>query len=118
VPAFLTDDWIAALAEAGAAIVVPDGVALSLCQVVDEVRWTVRVARGRVSVDRDADADLTLTTDRATAAAITRGELAAQDAVAAGRLRIEGDMAKLLASAPALAVTEAAYAALRSTTTY
>jgi putative sterol carrier protein len=117
-PAFLTDDWIAALAEAGAAIVVPDDVSLSLCQVVDDVRWTVRLGGGRVAVDRDPSADLTLTTDGATAAAIARGELAAQDAVAAGRLRFEGDVTKLLASAPALAVTETAYATLRSPTTY
>ena len=117
-PAFLTDDWIAALAEAGAAIVVPDEVSLSLRQVVDDVSWTVRVADGRVTVDRDPTADLTLTTDRDTAAAVVRGDLAAPDAVASGRLRFHGDVTALLAAAGALARLDQAFATVRATTTY
>jgi hypothetical protein len=49
-----------------------------------------------------------------------RGELAAQDAFATARLRIGGDLSKLLAAAAAdgLAGLDAAYAGVRADTTY
>ena len=85
---------------------------------VEDVSWTVRVGGGTVVVDQRSDADVTLTTDRETAAALARGELAAQDAVAAGRLRVSGDVTRLVGSSAALAGLDSAYAALRATTTY
>lgn len=118
VPEFLSDEWVDALAATAASASVADGAELSVRQVVDDAAWTVRVAGGRVAVDRDATADVTLTTDRATAAALVRGELAAQDAFAAGRLRLGGDLTKLLAAADALGGLDAAYAQVRDTTTF
>jgi hypothetical protein len=47
-----------------------------------------------------------------------RGELAAQDAFATARLRIGGDLSKLLAAADGLAGLDAAYAGVRADTTY
>jgi predicted lipid carrier protein YhbT len=115
---FLSEEWVDLLAAAAAGAGVDATLTLAVRQVVDDVSWTVRVAGGRVSVDRDVDADLTLTTDRATAAALARGELATQDAFAAGRLRLGGDLSRLLTAADGLAGIEAAYAAVRATTTY
>ncbi|MCU1375645.1 MAG: hypothetical protein JWO68_2931 [Actinomycetia bacterium] len=117
-PVFLSDEWVDALAEAAATAEVDPTATLALRQVVDDVAWTVRVAGGRIRVDREAAADLTITTDRATAAALVRGELATQDAFAAGRLRIGGDLSKLLAAASGLAGLDAAYAGVRADTTY
>jgi predicted lipid carrier protein YhbT len=118
VPVFLSEEWVAALASAAATAEVAAGTTLSVRQVVDDVSWTVRVAAGRVSVDRGADADVTITTDRATAAALVLGDLATQDAFAGGRLRLGGDLAKLLAAADGLAGLDAAYAGVRADTTY
>lgn len=103
VPAFLSDEWVDALAARLATQAIDPELAVAVRQVVDDVAWTVRVAGGRVSVDRDPAADVTLTTDRATAEALVAGELAAQDALAAGRLRIGGDLTKLLGASQVLA---------------
>lgn len=117
-PDFLSDEWIDALAAAAETTRVDPAVELAVRQVVDEVSWTVRVAGGGVTVDRDEAADVTITTDRDTAAALVRGDLATQDAFAAGRLRLGGDLAKLLAAAGGLAGLDAAYAGVRADTTY
>lgn len=117
-PEFLSDEWVDALAAAAASASVAEDAELSVRQVVDDAAWTVRVAGGRIAVDRDATADVTLTTDRATAAALVRGELATQDAFAAGRLRLGGDLTKLLDAAGALGGLDAAYAQVRATTTF
>lgn len=117
-PEFLSDEWVDALASAAATATVSDDAELSVRQVVDDTAWTVRVAGGRIAVDRDPTADVTLTTDRDTAAALVRGELATQDAFAAGRLRLGGDLTKLLAATGALRGLDAAYAQVRDTTTF
>lgn len=118
VPQFLTDEWITALADAAAAAEADPSVTFSVRQVAGDTSWTVRVAGGRFSIDRDPVADVTLTTDIETAAALVRGELATQDAFATGRLRLGGDLQKLLAAAGALGGLDAAYAGVRATTTY
>ena len=56
--------------------------------------------------------------DRATAEALVRGRLGAQDALLVGRLRVHGDMAALLRAAPALSVLEDLFASVRADTTY
>lgn len=117
-PVFLSDEWVDALAAAAADAEIAPGADLALRQVVDDVSWTVRVRDGRVSIDRDPAADVTLTTDAETAAALVRGDLATQDAFAAGRLRLGGDLQKLLAAASALAGVDAVYAGVRAGTTY
>jgi hypothetical protein len=116
VPEFLSDAWVDALATAAADAAVDPSVELAVRQVVGDVAWTVRVRDGRVSIDRDEAADLTITTDRETAAALVRGDLATQDAFAAGRLRLGGDLQKLLAAAGGLAGLDAAYAGVRADT--
>ena len=118
VATFLSDEWIDALGEAAAGASVDPGITLSVRQVAGEAAWTVRVAGGRIAVDRDPAADVTLTTDPETAAALVRGELATQDAFAAGRLRLGGDLQKLLAATGALGGLDAAYAGVRASTTY
>lgn len=102
-PAFLSEAWIDALADRLAARSVDPALEVAVRQVVDDVSWTVRVTAGRVRLDRDPAADVTLTTDRATAEALVAGELAAQDALAAGRLRIGGDLTKLLGASQVIA---------------
>jgi hypothetical protein len=118
VPEFLSDEWVEALATAAAEATVDPSIELAIRQVVGDVGWTVRVRDGRIGVDRDEAADLTITTDRETAAALVRGDLATQDAFAAGRLRLGGDLQKLLAAAGGLAGLDAAYAGVRADTTY
>jgi putative sterol carrier protein len=92
--------------------------------VVDEgtepVRWALRVAGGRVAVEVGgvADPDVTLTTDRATATALARGELAVTDAFMAGRLRVAGDLRSLLRAGGALGAVDAAFASVREGTTW
>ena len=117
-PDFLSDEWVEALAAGAASATVDPTVELAVRQVVGDVSWTVRVADGRVHVDRDEAADVTITTDSDTAAALVRGELATQDAFAAGRLRLGGDLARLLAAADGLAGLDAAYAGVRADTTF
>lgn len=115
---FLSDEWIEALGTAAAIAEVAPSATLAVRQVVGDVSWTVRVAGGRIVVDRDPTADVTITTDPATASALVRGEVATQDAFAAGLLRLGGDLMKLLAGAGALAGLDAAYAGVRASTTY
>ena len=117
-PAFLSDEWIDALAEAAAHASTTPDVRLAIRQVVGEVSWTVSVRDGSVTVDREPRADLTLTTDAATAAALASGELATPDALAAGRLQLTGDLAALLAAADALGGLDAVYAGVRDSTTF
>ena len=67
----------------------------------------LRVAGGRPTVaiggvELLEDADVVLIHDADTAAAIHRGDLSAQQAVEAGRLKLRGDTQKLIASAAAL----------------
>ena len=101
--AFLSDEWFAALEARAAGLAADTTLRLRLRQVVDDVSWVVAIAGGAVVVERgDGDADVTLTTDRATAAAMASGEVSAQDAMAAGRLRLGGDLSALLAAAPVL----------------
>ena len=65
-----------------------------------------------------AVADLTLTSDVATAAAVSRGEQSAQAAFMAGRLHLRGDTAALIRNATAFARAGDAFAAVRDLTDY
>lgn len=124
-PRFLSPAWLERLAASAGGVSVDPSCRLTLRQVVTctpdgDVRYTVRVAEGRIEVDGSGavDPDVTFTSDWPTASAMSRGELAAQDAFMAGRLRLGGDVAALLAHAPALAALDDAYAELRAATTY
>lgn len=122
---FLTPEWVSALADAAAGVIAPDDVELVVQQVVvdegaAEVAYAVRIGDGavRVTGGRAERADVTFTQDRATAAAIARGELSAQAAFLAGRLRVGGDLAAALGGARTLAGLEDVFAIPRKATAW
>lgn len=122
---FLTDAWIAELGAAADAASVPAELHLVVQQVVlhdrgDETTFAIRIADGTVAVQsgRADDADLSFTQDRATAAAIAKGELSAQAAFMAGRLRVGGDLREVLERARELVAIDDIFAAPRATTTW
>jgi putative sterol carrier protein len=122
---FLSDAWVADLARAASTATPPPGVALLVEVVVEDdprppTAYAVAIEGGAVTVTPGrADApDLTLTQDRATAAAIARGELSAQVAFMAGRLRIGGDLRAVLEQAGALATMADVFATVRHDTSW
>ena len=124
---YLSDEWITALDVALRACTGLEAVApLVVEQIVHDVpaRGTVRyrceVASDgvRVVLDGNGRADLRLTTDYVTAIAIARGHENAQSALAAGRLRLGGDVEALARHAQVLGALADATAGLRATTTY
>ena len=115
---FLTQAWIDALNEAAAGHAMPP-LSLTLRHLIGEVIYVVRVEDGGVRASlEDAPADVTFVEDYETAAAIARGELAPQQAVMSGRLKVTGDVSVLLRHADALRAVEDAFAAARASTTY
>jgi hypothetical protein len=126
VPEFLSPEWIAALDAAAAPLVVPEGVGdLTIEQVVrrapgDEVRYQVVFAAGRVRVvpGDGAEPDVRVITDAGTAAAIHRGELSAQAALAAGRAKLQGPIQHLRGREAVLRGLDDAFASVRAATTF
>jgi len=100
------------------------GVRLTVEQVVEDpagaVRWHVVVDDGRAHLvpGPAADPDVRFTTDRATAAGIASGRLSAQRAFVEGRLRVGGDLTKLMAHQRAVAAVDDALAEVRAATTF
>ncbi|MEW6477530.1 MAG: SCP2 sterol-binding domain-containing protein [Actinomycetota bacterium] len=124
---FLSAEWIAALDEAARAAAVPAGVRLTIQQVVTdgdpeggEVRYHLVLDDGRLRVHpgEAPAADVTLVQSREVAAALSRGELNAQQALEAGRLKLRGDIGHLARQGKALTAMEDAFAAVRAETTY
>ena len=122
---FLSPEWIAALDVAARAATVPEGVALTIQQVVteadgDDVRYHLVLDAGRLRVVPGvADApDVTLVQTRDVAAALSRGELNAQQALEAGRLKLRGDIGHLAREGKALSAMEDVFASVRADTTY
>jgi hypothetical protein len=129
VPEFLSPAWIDALDRALAAC---DGLRdlapLEIEQVVrgvpgsGTVRYRVCVGpsggRARPAGSAARPFDLRLTTDYATAAAIAQGRENAQSALAAGRLRLGGDVDVLTTVAETFARLDDATRALRAATTF
>lgn len=97
-----TPGWLAELDAAARAASVPDDLDLVIQQVVTdgdrELAYAIRLRDGAASVEqgRADDADVIFTQDRATATAIATGELSAQAAFMAGRLRVGGDLRGVL----------------------
>jgi hypothetical protein len=86
-----------------------------------EVRYQIAFEAGRCAVAAASEgsaADVRLETDYVTAVALSRGTANAQAALADGRLRVSGDVARLAARAAELAALDDLFAALRTTTTY
>lgn len=107
-PKFLTQEWMDAVREAlqqssdvASAV---KGVELTVQQVVTdvpdqgEVQYWMRFDDGSVDggIGGASDADVTITQDYDTAAAMNRGELNAQAAFMQGKLKVTGNMGKLL----------------------
>ena len=122
---FLSPAWVAELAAAAGDVDIEDEGPITVQQVVvdggdEPVRWALRVAAGRVAVVAGSapDPDVTLTTDRATATALARGELATTDAFMAGRLRVAGDLRVLLRAGGVLGALDAAFASVRDRTSW
>jgi putative sterol carrier protein len=99
---YLSPEWIAALDATAAGTIVDDGVHLVVQQEVvggpdGDVRYNISVDGGAVAVHpgRADEPTVTFTQDYDTAVAIAAGELSAQEAFMAGRVRVRGDLAHL-----------------------
>jgi putative sterol carrier protein len=118
----LTSAWVSALAAAAQGATAPAGIELVVQQVVvdadgeEELAYAVRIGGGTVAVTegRADDADVTFTQDRDTATAIAAGELSAQAAFLAGRLRVGGDLRAALDNARELAALGDVFASARA----
>lgn len=109
-PAFLSDPWIASL-DAVSRLV---RVEVDRCYVLEqrvrdvpgrgEVRYRVEVSQDgmRVLPGAAERPDVTLSTDYASAAALAKGETTAQHLLAAGRLRVGGDVGAFVEASAAL----------------
>lgn len=123
---FLSPEWIAALDVAAQEATVPAGVRLTIQQIVtdgggdDEVRYHLVLDEGRLRiVPGEADApDVTLIQTREVAVALSRGELNAQQALEAGRLKLRGDIGHLAREGKGLSAMEDVFAAVRADTSY
>ena len=122
---FLTSEWITALDAAAGQAAVPAGVRLTIQQIVtgedgDDVRYHLVLDDGHVRVHpgEAARADVTLVQTREVAAALSRGELNAQQALEAGRLKLRGDIGHLAREGRALTTVADVFAAVRAATTY
>lgn len=127
--AFLSDEWVRALALAcEGAVIAPSSETgpfviepvVTGVPALGEVRYRIRFEGGTCAVDRASAAasDVRLETDYVTAVALSRGTANAQAALADGRLRVSGDVARLAAHASALAALDDLFAAVRLSTTY
>jgi putative sterol carrier protein len=118
----LTSAWVSALAAAAQGATAPAGIELVVQQIVvdaaggEELAYAVRIGGGTVAVTegRADDADVTFTQDRDTAVAIAAGELSAQAAFLAGRLRVGGDLRAALDNARELAALGDVFASARA----
>jgi hypothetical protein len=128
VPEFLSPEWIEALDAAARAAVVPDDIAavsIEVEQVVrdgprGEVRYHLHLEDGRARVfpGPAASPHLRLIADYDAATRIQRGEVNAQEALAAGRLKVQGRFAQLVRADEALRALADVFAAVRAATTY
>jgi putative sterol carrier protein len=125
---FLSAEWIEALDAAARAATLPESasaVSITIEQVVrdapgGESRYHLRIedGRARVQLGPAAAPDLRLFADYDVAARIQRGEVNAQEALAAGRLKVQGRFAHLLRVDDALRALEDVFAPVRAETTY
>jgi hypothetical protein len=126
---YLSPEWLAAADAATAAIsiaVIQDGDEPIVVQHVvtdgpdGDVAYHVIADNGAVHVHAGA-ADhptVTFTQDYATAAAVARGELSAQGAFMAGRIRVRGALERLVARGETFGALDDVLAPLRAETVY
>jgi predicted lipid carrier protein YhbT len=106
--AYLSEAWLEAQRELVGALPERPGATATVQHVVSggpdgEVRWVERIVDGRlteVTLGDDPDADVTLTETYADAVQIARGELDANAAFMQGRVKVVGDMGKVMALMP------------------
>jgi putative sterol carrier protein len=126
---YLSDAWMHELDTAAKASerlrTAVAGVQLTVQQVIKDgpdgdVTFHLDIADGDVSVAQGvaADPDVTFTQDHATAVAIGRGELSAQAAFMAGRLRVGGNVALLMEQQRAFSGIDDVFADVRGRTSY
>ena len=121
---FLSPEWIEALDAAARGAVVPAEVRLTIQQVVTgeggDVCYHLVLDGGRLRVHTgEAEAaDVTLVQTRDVAAALSRGELNAQQALEAGRLKLRGHIGHLARQGTALTAMMDAFASVGADTTY
>ncbi len=123
---FLSPEWLTQLAAAAAESSLRDvaaGLDVSIRQVVrgtpdGDVAYTVRLREGVVTVAPDGAADVELTSDYATAAAISQGRLSPATAFASGRLKLAGRIGVLARQAGLLSGLGDIFASLRAATEY
>jgi hypothetical protein len=100
-PAFLTDEWFAALRETAEVWPAHDGVSAALLFVIasspsGKLQFVVRVADGRltdITMGKSDQVDCTLQCSYAHAVAMARGDLDREAAYMRGDLKIDGDYA-------------------------
>ena len=121
---FLSGEWLDRLARAVADVPAPAHVTLSVHQRVTggpdgDVEYTVRLDDGTLTVQPGpGPAEVELVEDYATATAISQGRLSPAEAFAAGRLRLRGDIDRLVEHQDALASVGRVLAALPGATMY
>jgi len=118
---FLSTEWFSALAAALAHLDAREEAPIALGLIVTdvtgpagrEVRYTISVGGGqpaRLILDSPEDAEVTLVAAYPDALALATGEATAASLLAAGRIKIRGDVARLVEAATSV---EAAGAAVR-----
>ena len=127
-PEFLSVEWIDALDAAAQAATLPESaaeVSFTVEQVVrdapgGEVRYHLRLEGGRARIRRGPveAPDLRLFAGYDVAARLQRGELSAQQALAAGDLKVQGRLQRLVQAGDALQALEDLFAPVRADTTY
>lgn len=125
---FLSAEWIDALDAAARASTLPESAAdasLTVEQVVraapaGEVRYHLKLEhrRARIRHGRAEAPDLRLFADYDIAAQLQRGEISAQQALAAGKLKVQGRLQRLVQAGDALQALEDLFAPVRAVTTY
>ncbi|MHB1931022.1 MAG: SCP2 sterol-binding domain-containing protein [Acidimicrobiales bacterium] len=125
---YLSAEWLARLprAEDGDELPAGPGATLTLRHVVrdapggHEARYDIRVTGDGPVLTRSGRrrADVTFTTDYETAAAIASGTLSTQAALAAGRLKVGGDLGALAGIASSLGGREVLPPSLRDDTEF
>jgi len=102
------------------------GVRVVICQVVTgspagDVSYQLRIDDGRMEIGPGGreGSDVVVVVDYEAAAAISRGDLNPATALAAGRLRLGGDIGLMMAHREAFAeATTSVFAGVRAATTY